>query len=70
MNTIRNAVVHKSHVAIDKFNTLVRDKKLTLPQNFTPADFLLATKPGLLTRTYLHHYYNKLRVVANKIVPS
>lgn len=70
MNTIRNAVVHKSRRALDKFKSLVRDKLLTAPLGITPGYFLLTIKPRTVRTTYLGHYYGKLRVAAKKIVPS
>ena len=71
INTLRNAVVHRSRKAVERFNSLVRDKLLTAPLDVTPARFLLIrSKSGTAERTYFSHYCNKLRVVANKIVPG
>jgi len=70
INTLRNAVVHRSQVAVEKFRSLVRDKILTAPSNITPARFLLGTKSGTAGRTYFSHYCNKLRVIAKKVVPA
>jgi hypothetical protein len=70
INTVRNAVVHRSRVAVEKFKSLVRDKILTAPPDVTPARFLLATKSGTTGRTYFSHYCNKLRIVVNKVVPA
>ena len=70
MNTLRNAVVHRSQVATEKFQSLVRDKILTAPPDISPARFLLETKSGTRRgRTYFSYYCDKLRVVANKLVP-
>lgn len=70
INTVRNAVVHRSRKALEKLKSLVRDKILTAPPDITPASFLLKTKSGTVNRTYLTHYCNKLIVIANKIVPA
>jgi len=70
MNTVRNSVVHRSRAAVEKFKSLVRDKMLTAPPDVTPASFLLTAKSGKARRTFFSHYYDKLRVVANKIVPA
>ena len=70
INTLRNAVVHRSQVATERFQSLVRDKLLTAPPDISPARFLLGIKSGTTGRTYLSHYCNRLRVIANKIVPA
>ncbi len=70
INTLRNAVVHKSQKATERFQSLVRDKILTAPPNISPARFLLGTKSGTTGRTYFSHYCNKLRVIAKKVVPA
>jgi len=70
MNTVRNAVVHKSRVAMEKFKSLVRDKMLTAPPDITPASFLLTARSGTAQRTFFSHYCNKLTVLANKVVPA
>ena len=70
MNTVRNSVVHRSRVAIEKFKSLVRDKMRTAAPDITPATFLLTAKSGTAQRTFFSHYCNKLTVVANKIVPA
>jgi len=70
MNTVRNAVVHRSRAALERFKSLVRGKLLTAPLDITPGKFLITTKPGTVRRTYFGHYCNKLKVIANKIVPS
>ena len=70
MNTLRNAVVHRSQLATDKFKSLVRDKILTAPPDIIPSRFLLGTKSGTTGRTYFSHYCNKLRVIASKVVPA
>jgi len=70
INTVRNAVVHRSRKALEKLKSLVRDKILTAPPDITPASFLLKTKSGTANRTYLTHYCNKLIVIANKIAPA
>ncbi len=70
INTLRNAVVHRSQGAVEKFQSLVRDKILTAPPDISPARFLLGTKSGTRRgRTYFSYYCDKLRVVANKLVP-
>lgn len=70
MNTVRNAVVHGSLVAMEKFKSVVRDKMLTAPPDVTPARFLLATKQGTVQRTFFYYYCNKLTVIAKKVVPT
>lgn len=70
INTLRNAVVHRSQVAMEKFLSLVRDKMLTAPPDISPAIFLLGAKSGTMGRIYFSHYCDKLKVVANKIVPA
>jgi len=66
---IRNAIVHRSTVAMDKFKTLVRDELKTLPPAMTPGAFLVTTKPKALQRTFLVSYCSKLRTIAGKLVP-
>lgn len=68
MNTIRNAIVHQSHEALDKFKSLVRSKLLTAPLDITPGTFLLTAK--LEQVTYFGHYCKRLRIAAKRIVPS
>jgi hypothetical protein len=70
INTLRNAVVHRSRLALEKFKSLARNEMLTAAPNVGPANFLLKVKPGTARRTYFSYYCNKLRVVANKITPS
>lgn len=70
INTVRNSVVHRSRGATEKFKSLVRDKILTAPLDITPATFLLMVKSEIAERTFFSYYCNKLRVVANKIVPA
>lgn len=70
MNTVRNSVVHRSRVAVEKFKSLVRDKMLTAPPDVTPASFLLTAKSEIAQRTFFFYYCNRLTVVANKIVPA
>lgn len=70
MNTLRNAVVHRSRVAEEKFKSLVRDKLRTAPPDVNPASFLLTARPGIPQRTYFLHYCNNLGVIAKKIVPA
>lgn len=70
MNTIRNAVVHQSRTALDRFKSLVRKELLTAPLDITPGKFLLKIKPKTLKTTYFNSYCNTLRFASNKIVPS
>jgi hypothetical protein len=70
INTLRNAIVHRSHSAVEKFKSLVRDKMLTIASDVGPANFLLTVKSGTARRTYFSYYCNKLKIVANKITPS
>jgi len=70
MNTLRNAIVHQSRAALDRFKSLVRKELLTAPLNITPGKFLLKIKPKTLKTTYFNSYCNTLRTASNKIVPS
>jgi hypothetical protein len=49
MTVIRNAIVHKSTVALDKFMTLVRNRLRTAPSDITPGSFLMTIKPKTLS---------------------
>lgn len=69
MTTIRNAIVHRSTVSTEKFKTLVRNKLITAPLNITPGQFLATLKPETTRTTFISGYYNKLKVIAGKIVP-
>jgi hypothetical protein len=69
MNTIRNAVVHQSRSALDRFKSLVRKELATAPLDITTGKFLLKIKPKTLRTTYLNSYCNALRVASNRIVP-
>lgn len=69
MTTIRNAIVHKSAVAMDKFKVLVRDKLTTFSSAITPGVFLATTRPKTLHMTFLSSYCNKLKTIAGKLVP-
>lgn len=68
INTLRNAIVHGSRVAVEKFKTLVRDKILTVPPSINPSTFLLTSQSR--QKTYFTYYCNKLSTIADKIVPS
>lgn len=70
MNTVRNAIVHRSTVALDKFKTLVRDQLKTAPLDIRPGVFLATIKPKTARTIFLSSYYSKLKLVATKISPD
>lgn len=70
MNTIRNAIVHQSHIALDRFKSLVRKELLTAPLGITPGKFLTRIKPKTTRTTYFNSYCDAVRFVSNRIVPS
>jgi hypothetical protein len=70
MNTVRNAIVDRSMVALENFKSLVRDKLKTAPLGIRPGIFLATIKPMTLQTAFLSGYCNKLRVIAKKIVPQ
>jgi hypothetical protein len=69
MTNIRNAIVHKSATAMEKFRGLVRNKLKTLPLAMTPGVFLVTTKPKTLSATFLSGYCRKLKIISGKLVP-
>jgi len=69
MTVIRNAIVHKSTLALDKFKTLVRNKLGTAPLGITPGLFLTMIKPETVKTTFLSSYCNRLKVMARKLIP-
>lgn len=69
MTVIRNAIVHKSISATEKFKTLVRNKLKTAPLDITPGIFLATVKPKTVRITFFTGYCNKLQVIAKKVVP-
>lgn len=69
MTVIRNAIVHKSTVALDKFKTLVRNRLRTAPLGITPGSFLITLKPRTVRTTFLISYCHKLQIIANKLIP-
>jgi hypothetical protein len=70
MTTIRNAIVHRSSIAKEKFKTLVRNKMKTAPPDVTPGQFLAMLMPKTTNETFIAFYCKKLKVIATKIVPN
>jgi hypothetical protein len=68
LNTIRNAIVHKSVDASNKFKSLVRSKLATAPLDITPSVFLLTARSAAVT--YFGHYCKIIAIGAGRIVPS
>ncbi len=69
--TIRNAVVHESDNARDRFETLVRGKLRTLPPNLTVGGFLSTPVPDSTPpQSFLELYLGKFEFVARRIVPT
>jgi hypothetical protein len=69
--TIRNAIAHKSNVALEKFENLVRSKLGTLPANLTVGGVLVTTLPGSTPPvSFLEWYIDRIEFAAQRIVPS
>ena len=69
--TLRNAVVHESASAREKFENLVRVKLGTLPPNSTVGHFLETTVPGSTPpSSFLEFYLDRMNLIAEQIVPS
>lgn len=68
---IRNAIVHRSAAARQKFETLVRQKLGTLPLRLTVGGFLGMTSPGSAPPvSFLEYYVGKIDLAGKRIVPS
>jgi hypothetical protein len=69
---IRNAIAHKSTSARLTFETLAREKLLTLPPNLTVGAFLGTIVPGGAAppTSFLEFYISKIDLAAKMIVPS
>ena len=71
VNTIRNAIAHRSGSARERFETLVRTKIRTLPANLTVGGFLQTTEPGSSPpASFFEFYVAKIDLAAQLIVPS
>ena len=68
VNTIRNAIVHQSTSALEKFQSLVRSKLGSLPKDINPAGFLLSPKPPTRGRTNFSYYSARITTFANGVV--
>lgn len=70
IQTIRNAIVHRSISSQDKLEKLVRNKVSYLPSNFRVGTFLIAVVRGhTVPISYLDYYLNVLNRAARDIVP-
>lgn len=70
INTVRNAIVHRSLTALEKFMHLVREELTSVPSDISPGKYLLTLKTGTIRATYFSSYQGKLIIYAKKIVPS
>ncbi len=70
INTVRNAVAHSSIGAFEKFKSLVREKLGTAPLGVRPATFLLTTKKAGSSANYMSYYYNKMKMIAHRVIPA
>jgi hypothetical protein len=69
--TIRNAIVHESMSAQEKFESLARTRLGALPPNLTVGRFLVTTVPTFTPPiSFLEFYVGKIEFGAQKIVPS
>jgi hypothetical protein len=69
--TIRNAIVHESMSAQEKFEGLVRTKLGALPLNLTVGGFLVMIVPTSAPPiSFFEFYVGKIDFVAQRIVPS
>ncbi len=70
-STIRNAIVHESMSAQEKFANVARTKLGALPPNLTVGRFLVTTVPTSAPPiSFLELYVGKIEFAARKIVPS
>lgn len=65
MKTIRNAIVHISQDAQEKFKSLVRIKLGYAKRGITPGEFL---STSIKNETIITHFRNKLELASDKIV--
>lgn len=68
MKFIRNAIVHMSGIAEEKFKSVVRSNIGTFPRGMTPGKFLYSIKSQRPKITYLEFYIDKLKLIAERIV--
>ncbi len=69
--TIRNAIVHESMSAQEKFENLARTKLGVLPPNLTVGRFLVTIVPTSAPPiSFLEFYVGKIEFAAQQIVPS
>ncbi len=69
--TIRNAIVHESISAQEKFENLARTKIRVLPPNLTVGRFLVTIVPiSAPPISFLEFYVGKIEFAAQQIVPS
>lgn len=71
VNTIRNAIAHRSGTARQKFEEVVRQKLGTAPPNLTVGSFLGTTAPRIIPpSSFLEFYISKIEFAARQIVPT
>lgn len=71
INTIRNAIAHRSGSAHDKFEKVVRGRLTTLPANLTVGSFLSTPMPSSIPPvTFLEFYVGQIDLAAREIVPA
>jgi hypothetical protein len=70
MTVIRNEISHRSKTSNEKFRSFVRGKLKTAPPDITPGQFLVTTRPKTIGTTFISYYSKKLKITADKIVPS
>ena len=69
--TIRNAIVHESRSADEKFRNLARTRLGTLPSNLTVGTFLCTAIPGASPpQSFLESYLERIELVAQQIIPG
>jgi len=68
MNIVRNAIVHRSAEAVEKFEVVVRNKLRTAPLGVRPGEFLSTVRPRTIRTTFLSSYCGKLKRVARLLV--
>jgi hypothetical protein len=66
MRRIRNAIVHRSREALDRYATVVRNELRVMPLEIpNPGEFLLSTDPRARSTYFLISYLDVLRNVAD-----
>jgi hypothetical protein len=66
MRRIRNAIVHRSMEALDRYATVVRSELRAMPLKVPdPGEFLLLTDPQVRTSYFLTSYLDVLKAVAD-----